>query len=79
MGTVSTLKICAHVQDLYSVHANRTMKELPGTPVGLHAFTAKGLGSIPGWGTKIPQVHTVAKKKPQKGYIVQNAVPIFPV
>ena len=24
--------------------------------LGLHALTAKGPGSIPGWGTKIPQV-----------------------
>ena len=23
--------------------------------LGLRAFTAKGLGSIPGWGTKIPK------------------------
>ena len=66
MGTVSTLKICAHVQDLYSVRANRTMKELPGTPVGLHAFTANGLGSIPGWGTKIPQTMKCSQKKKER-------------
>ena len=33
-------------------------KESPGSPVqwlGVHALTAKRLGSIPGWETKIPQ------------------------
>ena len=32
--------------------------------LGLHAFTAKGPGSIPGWGTKIPQA--LQSKKPPK-------------
>ena len=32
--------------------------------LGLHAFTAKGAGSVPGWGTKILQAtHGAAKKK----------------
>ena len=30
--------------------------------LGLHAFTAEGPGSIPGWGTKILQAAGVAKK-----------------
>ena len=31
--------------------------------LGLCSFTAKGLGSIPGWGTKIPQATWYRKKK----------------
>ena len=31
--------------------------------IGLRAFTAKGLSSIPGWGTKIPQAAQRSKKK----------------
>ena len=31
--------------------------------LGLNAFTAKGLGSIPGQGTKIPQVASRGQKK----------------
>ena len=34
--------------------------------LGLHAFTAKGLGSIPGWGTKAPQAVQCGKKKKKK-------------
>ena len=40
------------------------LREFPGGPVvSRQAFTAVGPGSIPGWGTKIPQ----AKKKKKKG------------
>ena len=31
--------------------------------LGLCAFTAKGLGLIPGWGTKIPQAMQLSQKK----------------
>ena len=31
--------------------------------LGLHAFIAKGLGSIPGWGTRIPQAVSYDQKK----------------
>ena len=31
--------------------------------LGLGAFTAKGSGSIPGWGTKIPQAMGCGQKK----------------
>ena len=36
--------------------------------LGLHALIAKGVGSIPAWGTKIPQVlwHSQKKKKERK-------------
>ena len=34
--------------------------------LGLHTFTAKVLGSIPGWGTKIPQVAQCGQKKERK-------------
>ena len=32
--------------------------------LGLHAFTTEGLGSIPGWGTKIPQAMWRGQKNP---------------
>ena len=35
--------------------------------LGLHAFTAEGLDSIPGLGTKIPQVHCAAEKTKANG------------
>ena len=31
--------------------------------LGLHAFTAEGQGSIPGWGTRIPQATRRGQKK----------------
>ena len=31
--------------------------------LGFHAFTAKGGGSIPGWGTKIPEAALCSQKK----------------
>ena len=34
--------------------------------LGLCAFTAEGLGSVPGWGTKIPQVVWCGQKKKKK-------------
>ena len=34
--------------------------------LGLSAFTAKGLGSIPGWGTKIPQATQGGQKEKNK-------------
>ena len=39
--------------------------------LGLHAFTAEGVGLIPGWGTKIPQAAWCGqrKKKKKKIYI----------
>ena len=38
--------------------------EFPGGPaLGLGAFTAMGPGSIPGWGTKIPQAELHSQKK----------------
>ena len=30
--------------------------------LGLHAFTAEAVGSIPGWGTNIPQAARLKKK-----------------
>ena len=37
-----------------------------GQWLGLHPFTAKGPGSIPGQGTKIPQAGRHGKKKKKK-------------
>ena len=34
--------------------------------LGLWALTAKGLGSIPDWGTKIPQATKYGQKKKKK-------------
>ena len=39
--------------------------------LGLWALTAKGLGSIPDWGTKIPQATKYGKKKKKK---IQNQI-----
>ena len=35
----------------------------------LHASTSRGMGLIPGWGTKIP--YTVAKKKKKKKFQIK--------
>ena len=35
--------------------------------LGLHAVTTKGPGSIPGWGTKIPQASQWGKKETKEG------------
>ena len=37
--------------------------------LGLRAFTTKGMGSVPGWGTKIPQAaqHSQKLKKRKSG------------
>ena len=34
--------------------------------LGLHTFTAEGVGLIPGWGTKIPQAVQPGKKKKKR-------------
>ena len=34
--------------------------------LGLHAFTAEGVGLAPGWGTKIPQAAQCGQKKKKK-------------
>ena len=34
--------------------------------LGLHALTAEGPDSIPGWGTKIPQAAESSQKNPKK-------------
>ena len=41
--------------------------------LGLHTFTAKGLGSIPGWGTKIlcAAVWSKNEKKREKGKLAE--------
>ena len=38
--------------------------------LGLWVFPAKGLGSIPGWGTKIPQATKYDRKKKK----IQNQI-----
>ena len=43
--------------------------EICGHSLGLQAFTAKGAGSIPGLGTKIPRshrLHCAAKRKEKR-------------
>ena len=54
--------------------------------LGLCSFTAKGLGSIPGWETKIPQAMWYRKKKkiPKvfKSFFLWrkvNSIPVFQV
>ena len=43
--------------------------EFPGEfqRLGLCAFTAKGLGSIPGWGARIPQIVKGSQNKTHRG------------
>ena len=43
--------------------------------LGLWAFTAKGLGSVPGWGTKIPQATKCGKKKKNTQKNTKNPKP----
>ena len=40
-----------------------TNGEFPGGPAVLGAFTAVGPGSVPGWGTKIPQATQHGQKE----------------
>ena len=44
---------------------NGLLREFPRVVqwLGFRAFTAKGTGSIPGWGTKIPQAAGCSKRK----------------
>ena len=37
-----------------------------GSCLGLHTLTAKGVGSSPGWGTKIPETMQQGKEKKKK-------------
>ena len=66
----ATLQITLKNYFIGIVMSNYYVKEngdfLNGPVVRTCTFTAKGLGSIPGWGTKIPQVHSVAKKPPKR-------------
>ena len=45
--------------------------------LGLQAFTAKGSGSTPGWGTKIHKLRCVAKKKRAKDKLEANTGNIY--
>ena len=47
--------------------SNRRGNSLAVQCLGLCAFTAEGAGSIPGWGTKIPQASRCGQK--EKNYI----------
>ena len=63
---------------LLTIHSSVLKKkywEFPGSVqwLGLCAFTAEGLGSIPGRGTKIPQAARRGQNQPNK----QNQVFIF--
>ena len=49
-GTQATIRLSKH-----KTQTRRPRISLAVQWLGLHAFTAKGLGSIPGRGTKIPQ------------------------
>ena len=47
-------------------------REFPGSPVGLLPFRAVGLGSVPGWKTKIPQAkrHSLETNKTTEIYSI---------
>ena len=59
---------------------------MPGCPVvvDVHALTAEGIGSILGWGTKIPQARLHGQKKRKEKYpfisgLRQFKLPLFKV
>ena len=53
-----------HIVHYHFLNAHSSMVSLAVQWLGLHAFTAEGLGSTPGWRTKIPQAtQCMAKKK----------------
>ena len=59
------LHMAYKAKNIYYVSLYRS---LPGTCLvvqwlGLHGFSAMGPGSIPGWGTKIPQAVWQGQKK----------------
>ena len=47
------------------INKKNSHREFPGSPVwlGLHTFTAKGSGSIPDYGTRIPRAAKTWQKK----------------
>ena len=45
--------------------------------LGLYTFTAKGLGSIPGRGTKIPQVVQDGQKKKEEKTLFSKRIAFF--
>ena len=50
----------------YTRIKNKRCREFPGGPVvGTLIPTARGKGSIPGWGTKIPPVVGCSQKNPK--------------
>ena len=54
----------------------RTLLEIPLVVqlLGLLAFTAKGMDSIPGWGTKILQATGVANNNKQNRFILKRVL-----
>ena len=54
--------------------ALRTLLEIPLVVqlLGLRAFTAKGMDSIPGWGTKILRTTGVANNNKQNRFILKR-------
>ena len=62
------IKNAEHVERRKGVLKNVYRNSLEVQWLGLHAFTAKDTGSIPGRGTKIPQAMRCSQKK-KKGLI----------
>ena len=60
------------------------LREFPGSPLGgLHTSTVEALGSIPGWGTKIPQASRCGQKKKEfetsKNQSPENTALFYPI
>ena len=82
-NSIKTLKVI-HIQEkknlrkkkLYKIHSKEDNLEnsLAVQWVGLHSFTAKGKGSIPGRGTKVPQAKGHGQKKKKKSIEEDNFV-----
>ena len=66
-ATLRRSLLSSDASDKKAIHGNSLAVQW----LGLHAFTAEGLGSIPGRGTEIPQAVPRKKKKnslTQEGY-----------
>ena len=55
------------IKDL-NVRLNSIGNNLAVQWLGLHAFTAKGTGSTPGWGTEIPEAAQCSKTNKKTHY-----------
>ena len=68
MNAINKLKIVSGTLEMCNKLLAAFGNSLVVQWLGLCAFTAEGVGSAPGWGTKIPQAMWHCQKKPKKHY-----------